>query len=238
MPFGARYHNGRVYIGTKEYPGTDGNAYGGTLFCFDAENGALIWKTRTPGPGPDIQNYEKWQLMKSGTIYQSVVPVADGIVAFAGVYLIKYDYNGKILWRKAVHDNGSVSEGDHANPLVDNDLMYMANNGSGTRAFMFCFDLTNESLRWMQFMNPLGGSQTQGDGFPMQIDGSRIYKTTEAGLMIGFNKLTGVVEWASNLYYVLPKGRGYEDFLFGNIVEGDKVYFITAKHLVCAQRKK
>lgn len=237
-PCGTAYRNGRVYFGTREWPGDDGNSYGGTMFCLDAMSGKILWQTRTPGPGPDIQGHQRWDLMKSGVILGSPVPLDDGsVLAWAGLYLIKYDPNGKILWRKTVHIDGSVTDGNTTNPHIENERFYYTNNGSGMAAYMFCYDMRSDNVLWKQFMTPLGDSQTEGAGFPIQIDGDRVYKTTDASLLIGFNKYSGVIEWATNLNMVLPTKRYFERSLFGVRVEGEKVYFITANHLVCAQRK-
>jgi len=235
-PSGTVYHNGYVYVGTREYPGYDGNNYGGTLFCLNAFNGSITWKRRMPGPGNDIQFYERWDLMKSGTILQQVIPTDDGIIAFAGYYLVKVDYQGNIVWRKGiVHDRGSMSEGSKGNPHVSDGLIYMVNAGKGDHAFMYAYDIATETIRWQSHLDHREGTSNSRSVY---LDGNRVYTVTDAGRIAVFDKFTGRMEWQSSLNYVLPKGRWFENCLFGYMIEGDKVYFITANHLVCAQRKK
>lgn len=233
----AMYYNGRVYVGSREYPPSKGLIRNGSVYCLDAITGNLIWKTIMPLPDNTIQNYEKWNLLNTNEIETLISPVKDGFIVGVGYILIKLDTLGKILWKKAISIDGSLSPYQGVNPIIDNNVLFRTNNGTGN-AFIYAFDLNSENVKWISLMNPFNSMQTQGGFIPLQIDSTRIYKMTSAQWLLGFNKFSGTLEWATNLDYILPKGKYYEICLSPAHVEnGNTVYMVLEDHIVCAKRR-
>lgn len=233
----AMYYNGRVYVGSREYPPSKGLIRNGSVYCLDALTGNLIWKSIMPLPDNSIQNYEKWNLLNNNEIETLISPVKDGFIVGVGYILIKLDTLGKILWKKAISIDGNLSSYDAVNPLIDNNVLFRTNNG-GSKAFIYAFDLNSENIKWISWMNPFNSMQTEGAYTPMQIDLNRVYKMTDAQWLLGFNKFSGSLEWATNLDFVLPKGRGSEFCLSPAFVEnGNTVYMVLEDHIVCAKRR-
>ena len=176
--------NGQVY----EWRGPDRN---GIL----PEKGLLkSW----PEKGPDMV----WSYQSLGDGHTSIGPGKDrffitGLEGSTG-NLFSFDYNGKLLWKKAYGPEWNENyNGPRSTPVVIDNLVYFQ-SGHGV---VYCVKAaTGESVWSADLQKRFGGRQvTWGMVENMLIDGDRIFCTPggEVNNIVCLNRLTGETIWTS-----------------------------------------
>jgi len=127
------------------------------LFCFDRNDGALIWKNGV--------TYDKPENTHRDNPYCSASPATNGevvVVSYGSAGVAAYDMDGEPLWFR---DFGAIDHtwGNSTSPVIEGDLVYHY-HGPGKGAFLTALELGSGETVW-QWDEPYWDVEGRTDGF-------------------------------------------------------------------------
>lgn len=114
------------------------------VLCFARTDGKLLWDTKIE-PGP-------WLLKDLRGGYGAPTPCADGknvFVVFGSAVIASLDFDGKIVWRKALEKyNFDVALG--SSPILYKDTVILDCDQNNKTSSLIAFDKANGEIKWEQ----------------------------------------------------------------------------------------
>ena len=132
-----------LYLGRGRQEPPDGTHHW-MVYCYDLNNGALLWSTETHSGAPQIPRHPK-------STYASETPVTDGerlYVLFGDVGLYCLNLDGELIWSQEIEPKKTLfGYGAAASPVVVNDLVVMVYDNM-EESYVAAYDKQTGEERW------------------------------------------------------------------------------------------
>jgi outer membrane protein assembly factor BamB len=238
-PSAPSYLNGRVYVGTRNWPGVPPLDHGGGVECYDATTGAKIWAKVFP-PADSTVDFPLWKQFTDNEGAVLPVPFGNNIIASVGFTIALIDSTGKILWRKSPYCEMAMSLYDWQ-PYLVNGTLYDYNNGAAND-YAWALDPNTGATKWAH-RTALGSETRTLLGWGVCFDNQNIYKVTDDNELIGQSLVTGAITWGVHMTPLCFPEKNPMDttssllvYRGGLVVEGERIYFVDGVAVHCYER--
>lgn len=229
------YGSGRVYVGSRLVPGTNGATVDGAVAAYDAQSGSLLWMKMMPLPDASC-GYARYKELVSSKSYNPPTPTADGdVVITSGFTVARLDGDtGELQWMKAPSPAGGISDYEEQPILVDNGVIAF-NNGNGA-AYSSKLDLQTGKTLWTVPTAMSGGEHTTLIYRPI-LGQSTVLKAVDENILFEQDLSTGMIQWSCSVDRFCLDSEGNRYGLRGAYnFKNDLIFLIDEKYLRCFRR--
>ncbi len=237
------YMNGRVYVPGRyggSVLGKKGVHFDGSVACFDAASGSLLWCKLIPPMDPKYSPY----VTNSVATTEFASNIGQGnISVFNNMLMVKtgnsvtwMDGDGNITWRSGGHDQHGLDESMYVSRFWLNKLLVFS--GEQGMWQINAIDPTTHNYLWT---TTLSENSTHYHSYglcpPPAYVGNIVYFVSDDYWVIGVDVTSGLVKYALNLGNAVYDPTNANQVIEGNFLvdEDHHIYIMDNQYIYCLQ---